>query len=215
VARKAGKARWGALATHSLNAMMPQLTAPGSPIDVVMMTYNHTSSSDDEQNLATLHSAGLGITPMKPLAGRFYKETSDDSGPHLRWLVADPRVHTIPVGMKTIAHVEQNVSALRTTLSDADRETLKSQLAFTSARFCRMCGTCDGRCAGGLAVNDVVRSVMYAEGYSDLAMARSHFAAIPEEQRRMACHNCTQCTVHCPKGVAIRERMQRAMELLC
>ena len=70
----------------------------------------------------------LGITPMKPLAGRFYKETSDDSGPLLRWLAADPRVHTIPVGMKTMAHVEQNVNALRTTLSDPDRGNYSANL---------------------------------------------------------------------------------------
>ncbi len=214
VARQAGKARWGALATHSLNDIMPQLTTPDSPIDVVMMAYNYTSSSDDAKNLAKLSSAGMGITPMKPLAGRFYKETSDDSGPLLRWLAADQRVHTIPVGMKTIAHVEQNAAALHTPLSNHDRDVLQSQLAFTSARFCRMCNHCDGRCPQGLAIRDLVRCAMYAEGYGDLAMARSHFAAIDARQRRITCQDCDKCTVQCPNGVAIRERVQRAKELL-
>ncbi|MCP4455039.1 MAG: hypothetical protein GY809_26560 [Planctomycetes bacterium] len=67
----------------------------------------------------------------------------------------------------------------------------------------------------GLAIRDLVRSAMYAEGYGDLAMARSQFAAIPAEQRRIACHTCHQCTVHCPNGVAIRDRMQTASELFC
>jgi predicted aldo/keto reductase-like oxidoreductase len=213
-ARKAGKVRWGALSTHSLDATMPHLLAPDAGIDVVMLTYNYTASSDDQGRLAKLHHAGLGITPMKPLAGRFFKETSDDPAPLLRWLAADERVHTIPVGMKTIEQVEQNVAALRKPLSDEDRDVLTSQFAYTSPRFCRMCGVCDGRCPQTLAIRDLVRCAMYAEGYKDLRMARNHFTAIPVAKRRDVCKECRVCAITCPNGVAIRDRVQRAQELL-
>jgi len=214
VARKMGKARWGALSTHGLKAIMPQLVTSDSPIDVVMMTYNHTSSEEDRQNLQSLHHAGLGITPMKPMAGRFAENAAADPGPPLRWLAADERVHTIPVSMDTIAKVEQNAAALQTPLSEQDRSVLQTQRSYASPRFCRMCGACDGKCPNHLAVSDLVRSAMYADGYADLRMARSQFAAIPDRQRRVACQDCIQCTVQCPNGVAIRDRIQKAQKLL-
>lgn len=113
LARRAGKARWGALSTHSLHKTIPLLLVPDSPIDVVMLGYNHTSSADDNEYLIKLHDASLGITPMKPLAGRFFQKTSKDPSPLLRWLAMEERIHTIPVGMKTVAQVEQNVAALQ------------------------------------------------------------------------------------------------------
>jgi predicted aldo/keto reductase-like oxidoreductase len=214
VARTAGKARWAAMATHGLERDVPIMVAPDSAIDVVMMGYNFASSPKIKESLAKLHAAGLGITPMKPLAGRFYKDATDSPAPLLRWLAADDRVHTIPVGMTTIEHVEQNAVALQQPISDKDRKALEGLLAHTSPRLCRLCGNCDGRCPRGLAVSDLVRTAMYAEGYGNLRMAQSHFAAIPASRRRVACADCPTCLVQCPNGVAVRDRILRAQALL-
>jgi len=213
-ARKAGKVRYAALSTHRLAQDVPQVTAPDSSIDVVMMSYNFLSPPEDREWLAKLHAAGLGIVPMKPLAGRFYEKTADRPDALIRWLAADLGVHTIPVGMSTVGQVEQNVAALQQPLSDEDRKVLKRLTAYTSPRFCRMCGACDGRCPQGLAISDLVRVAMYAEGYRDLDVARDHFEAIPAAQRRISCQDCQACSVHCPNGVAIRDRIRRVQELL-
>lgn len=212
-AKAAGKARWGALSTHSLARDMPKLAAEDSPVDVVMMGYNFASSKDDKKHLATLHAAGRGITPMKPLAGRFYKDVVDTPGPLLRWLANDARVHSIPVAMKKLSHVRQNVIALQQPLSPRDRQTLEAMLAHTSPRFCRLCGACQGQCPRGLAVSDLVRSAMYADGYENRRMARSRFHSIPAAQRNIPCKDCSGCSVQCPNGVAIRGRLLRAQQL--
>jgi hypothetical protein len=213
-ARRAGKVLWSALSTHRLAQDVPRLTAPDSPIDAVMMTYNFTSPPDDTEKLAKLHAAGLGIVPMKPLAGRFYEKNAGKPDALLRWLAADPRVHSIPVAMAMVEHVEENAAALQRPLSDEDRAVLKAQLALVSPRFCRMCGYCDGRCPHGLAISDLVRVAMYAEGYLDQGLARAHLAAIPAAHRRYSCDTCESCSVLCPNGVAIRDRVGRARELL-
>jgi predicted aldo/keto reductase-like oxidoreductase len=179
-----------------------------------MMSYNFLSPPEDREWLGKLHGAGLGIVPMKPLAGRFYEKTTRKPDALIRWLAADARVHTIPVGMYTVEQVEQNVGALHKPLSDEDRKDLKGLMAYNSLRFCRMCGACDGRCPYGLAVSDLVRVAMYAEGYRNPGLARTHLAAIPPSQRRISCQDCEQCSILCPNGVAIRDRILRAQELL-
>ncbi|HYG33597.1 MAG TPA: aldo/keto reductase, partial [Clostridia bacterium] len=134
-ARRAGKVRFAAISTHALPEDMERLTAPGSPIDAVMLTYNFTSSAEDRERVAKLHAAGLGIVSMKPLAGRFYEVTTARPDAALRWLAADSRVHTIPVAMEKLEQLDQNRAALRWPLSDQDKQDLVAHLDFVSPRF--------------------------------------------------------------------------------
>jgi hypothetical protein len=213
-ARRAGKARSAAISTHRVSEDMERLTAADSPVDSVMLTYNFTAAPENQAQLARLHAAGLGIVPMKPLAGRFYEPTTNRAEACLRWLAAESRVHTLPVAMESIKQLEQNIGALQRPLSEDDRHNLIADLRYVSPRFCRMCGNCDGACPNGLAVSDLVRVAMYLEGYRDAGLALHQLEAIPAPQRRMACHLCESCSVHCPNGVAVRDRVLKARELV-
>jgi predicted aldo/keto reductase-like oxidoreductase len=73
-----------------------------------------------------------------------------------------------------------------------------------------MCGACDGQCPQGLPVSDLVRCAMYADGYGDIPRARRELGALPA----VTCEDCPRCVVRCPHGVAIRDRLDRARELL-
>jgi predicted aldo/keto reductase-like oxidoreductase len=207
LARTAGKIRFAGITTHNLDQDMAKLTAPESMIDVVMMTYNYLSPPDVKEKIDRLHRAGLGITPMKPLAGKFYEPAAEKPGPMLRWLAADQRIHTIPVIMTHIDQVEQNAAAIKSPLTLEDRSTLQTMFSYNASRFCRMCGSCAGKCPEGLSVSDLVRTAMYLEGYSDIRLARLNFSSIPEANRRITCDRCEQCSVTCPNGVAIKERI--------
>ncbi len=214
IARSAGKIRWAGITTHNLDQDIVNLTLPESPIDVVMMTYNYLSSTDDSKKLDKLYTAGLGITPMKPLAGKFYEKTTKKPDALLRWLAADKRIHTFPVIMSTIDQVEQNVAAVKQSLSEEDRELLQTMVSYNSRRFCRMCGACEGKCPKGLAISDLIRTVMYIEGYRDINLARSNFLLIPEKKRQISCNKCEHCSVLCPNGVDIQGRICRIREWL-
>jgi len=76
-----------------------------------------------------------------------------------------------------------------------------------------MCGRCDGQCPKGLPVADMLRFLMYAEGYGQFAMAREQFMALAPEVQQVRCGDCQNCTIDCPNGVHVSSRLQRAQQL--
>jgi hypothetical protein len=76
-----------------------------------------------------------------------------------------------------------------------------------------MCGKCEGSCAQGLPVADVLRYVTYADGYGEFALGRERFLQMASEHVSAHCENCPECTVQCPFGVQVQKRMKRAQEL--
>jgi predicted aldo/keto reductase-like oxidoreductase len=76
-----------------------------------------------------------------------------------------------------------------------------------------MCGTCAGQCPQGLPVADMVRFVMYADGYGQFPLGREHFQRMSAEHQAVRCDQCPTCLVKCAHGVTVAERMMRAQEL--
>jgi succinate dehydrogenase/fumarate reductase-like Fe-S protein len=59
----------------------------------------------------------------------------------------------------------------------------------------------------------MLRFLTYVEGYGQFAMARERFLDLPEDVRSVRCGDCAACSVDCPNGVRVRERVGRAQEL--
>jgi len=97
--------------------------------------------------------------------------------------------------------------------TDADQKILGARLEEISPYFCRMCGQCDGQCPKGLPVGDMVRFVMYADGYGQFPLGREHYLRLSAEHQAVRCGQCPTCVVQCPHGVTVAERMMRAQEL--
>ena len=97
--------------------------------------------------------------------------------------------------------------------TDADSKILSARLEEITPYFCRMCGECDGKCPKGLPVADMVRFVMYADGYGQFPLGRENFLRMSTEQQNVRCGDCTDCTVECPHGVHVQARLSRAQEL--
>jgi predicted aldo/keto reductase-like oxidoreductase len=76
-----------------------------------------------------------------------------------------------------------------------------------------MCGQCDGTCAQGLQVANMLRILTYADGYGQFALARERFQELPATHAAVRCGDCSECTVHCPNGVQVSARLARAQEL--
>jgi hypothetical protein len=56
-------------------------------------------------------------------------------------------------------------------------------------------------------VPDMLRFLTYAEGHRQSAMARERYLELPENVRRIRCHDCSSSSVLCPNGVAVRDRL--------
>jgi hypothetical protein len=77
-----------------------------------------------------------------------------------------------------------------------------------------MCGSCGGVCEKGVPVPDVLRFLTYAEGYGQFALARERFLEMPQPARDARCRDCTSCSFRCAYGVAVRDRLTHAQEVL-
>jgi predicted aldo/keto reductase-like oxidoreductase len=115
--------------------------------------------------------------------------------------------------MTDIDQLEQNFAVMAQPFTAADQKILTARLEEISPYFCRMCGTCAGQCPKGLPVADMVRFVMYADGYGQYPLGRENFLRMSAEQQAVRCGECSNCAVKCPHGVTVSERMMRAQEL--
>jgi hypothetical protein len=226
-AKKDGKIRFAGVSFHSGHAEMIPAMLKLNHFDVFLMSYNFTMEPAIEPLIETARKANVGIVAMKGLAGGvkptpFYKVPSEkldklnrEGAPiaALKWVLKNPNVDTVIPGIVDNEQLAQNIAAMTAPFTDVDGKLLALRLEEIKPFYCRMCGRCDGQCPRGLPVADVLRFLMYAEGYGQFPMAREHFQALPAEFAAVRCNSCSSCPVQCPNGVQVASRLQRAQEL--
>jgi hypothetical protein len=223
IARQKGKIRFAGVSTHNSKEMVPFLVKKGAT-DVVLATYNFTMDKAFADAMAQGNAAGLGVVAMKVMAGGFRHRGPDDATSAklhregamlaaLKWVLKNNYVHTTIPGMTDMDYLEENMRAMTEPYSGREEQILARQLDFITPLYCRMCGECDGHCAKGLPVADVLRYVMYADGYGQFELGRDHFKQLREDLAAVRCSDCPTCTVECRHGVKVRERLTRAQEM--
>jgi hypothetical protein len=231
-AKASGKVRFVGITSH-LNApvMLPHMLQRGGT-DVTLVGYNFTFKPEVTEAIRAARQAGMGIIAMKVLAGGFARIQNSaprfEGTPHglvqtlkqdgamtaaIRWALSNESVDTSAVCMSDFEQVEENIGAMSQPFSENDRKLLGAKLAFLSPRYCRMCGACGGVCDKGVPVPDLLRFLTYADGYRDFPLGRRSYLDLPERVRKIRCRDCRACTVDCPNGVQVRERLICAQEL--
>jgi len=76
-----------------------------------------------------------------------------------------------------------------------------------------MCGGCIGECPYGVSRSDLLRVVMYHEGYENDSLVRESLGGITKHHLQ-ACTECSSCSVVCRRGVDIREQVKLAQDIL-
>jgi hypothetical protein len=223
IAKQQGKIRFAGVSTHNSKDMVPFLIKRGAT-DVVLATFNFTMDKAFSDAMAQADAAGLGVVAMKVMAGGFRRVNPGDSNydklkrdgamlAALKWVLRNNYVHTTIPGITDMDQLDENLRAMTEKYSDKEEHLLAHQLDFITPLYCRMCGECDGHCAKGLPVADVLRFVMYAEGYGEFELGRDHFKQLPEHLAKVRCSDCRECTVKCPHGVKVPDRLSRAQEM--
>jgi len=190
----------------------------------VLATYNFSMDKEVSAAMAQADAAGMGVVAMKVMAGGFRRTRPGDPTVDklkrdgamlaaLKWALKDPFVHTTIPGITDNDQLEENLRAMKEPYSPREEKILAQQLEFIRPLYCRMCGECDGHCAKGLPVADVLRYAMYADGYGQFELGRDHFKRLPAELAAVRCGDCAACTVECRHGVRVRERVSRAQEM--
>ncbi|MFN7996779.1 MAG: aldo/keto reductase [Bryobacteraceae bacterium] len=197
-----------------------------------MNTNTTAAKTDMTAAIREARQSGMGIVVMKTLAGgttrvqrgdRLYgadpqtlaKRLGQPGVPlaAIKWALRNEAVDTAIVCMTDHDQLQENLRAMAEPFTDKDETLLAEQMARIGPIYCRMCGTCTGVCDKGVPVPDMLRFLSYAEGYGQFAMARERFLELPESVRSIRCSDCGSCSVECPNGVRVRERVGLAQEL--
>ena len=223
IAKQQGKIRFAGVSTHQPKEIIPFLLKKGAT-DVILVTYNFTMDKPVQDVIAQANQAGVGVVAMKVMAGGFRRlKPSDPLAPKmkregamlaaLKWVLKDAHVHTTIPSMTDMDQLEDNLKAMSQPFSHKEEVLLARQLEHITPLYCRMCGECDGQCAKGLPVATLLRYLTYADGYGQFALGREHFQLLPAETAAVRCGDCPACTVKCPFGVKVAQRLSRAQEL--
>ncbi len=224
-AKKEGKIRFAGVSTHSGHAdLVNGVLAHKDQIDVLLSSYNFTMSHTIDPVLESVSKAGLGIVGMKVMAGGFRKPKPGDKNYEilkregamlaaLKWVLRNPYINTTIPSITDMDQLDENLKAMKEKFQEKDEKILAAQLEYIRPLYCRMCGSCSGTCAQGLPVSDMIRYLSYVEGYGQYSLGRESFRELPEDLQARRCTDCTRCTVRCPNGVQVAQRVGRAQEI--
>jgi aryl-alcohol dehydrogenase-like predicted oxidoreductase len=224
-AKKAGKIRFAGVSTHSGQPTLIPWLAKNPHVDVVLSAYNFTLDPGVGAALEQAAAAGKGVVAMKVMAGGFrtikpgdpaYPKLKQDGGllAALKWAMRNPKVvHTTIPSITDNDQLEENLTAMGHPISVAEQKLLAERMELIRPLYCRTCGECDDLCRQGLPVADMLRILTYADGYGQFALGRERFLELDPAHTSVKCGDCPSCTVQCPHGVKVVERLIRAQEL--
>ncbi len=220
-AKQQGKARFIGISTHDLPAVADRVIE--CKLDVLQTLYSFASPATYGPAIEKLHHAGVGVVAMKVMAKSAPRGQAGPAGAlaksanfapaALKWVLKNPSIDTTVPSMTDTDQLEQNFKVMAEEFTDADAKLLTARLEEITPYFCRMCGECKGQCPKGLPVADMVRFVMYADGYGQFGLGREHFLRMAAEHQAVRCGDCQTCAVRCPHGVHVAQRLMRAQEL--
>jgi hypothetical protein len=224
-AKKQGKIRHIGVSTHNPNAILDRVMQVGK-FEVLLSTYNFAVASNNDAAYQRLHQAGIGLVAMKVMApaapagfspgfkstGKIVKVPGGALAA-LKWVLRNNRIGTTIPSMTDSDQLEENFRAMAEPFNPQDEKVLVAINEAVRPFYCRMCYRCTGQCPKGAAVPETIRYLSYADFYGQFALGREHFASLPETARAVRCRECQVCSVQCPNGVHVAERMIRAQGL--
>jgi predicted aldo/keto reductase-like oxidoreductase len=224
-AKKAGKIRFAGVSTHAGQPVLVPWLAKNPNVDVILSAYNFTLEPAVTTALEQAAAAGKGVVAMKVMAGGFrsikpgdpaYTKLKQDGGmlAALKWAMRNPKVvHTTVPSITDNDQLEENLTAMQKPYGPAEEKLLAERMELIRPLYCRTCGQCEGDCRQGLPVADMLRILTYADGYGQFALGRERFMELAPEHTSVKCADCQGCTVQCPHGVHVMERLMKAQEL--
>ena len=221
ILKSQGKTRFIGVSAHDINAVADTIVKIGK-FDVVQTTYSYAIGSHFRNaSIKKLHDAGIGVVAMKVIiavAGFIPPKEFrlKDEGPlaAVKWVLTNPMISTTVPFAKNTTELEMNFRAMTEPFTPQDEKMLYVRNEDVRPRYCRMCYECKGQCPKGVPVTDELRYLAYNDFGGDFHQARQNFLHLPKEIRSVHCSDCSACTIRCPNGVDVRNRLIRAQDLL-
>jgi aryl-alcohol dehydrogenase-like predicted oxidoreductase len=214
--KKEGKVRFTGFSAHSHMASLLREAAKSNFHDVALVSYNFTRSKDLKEAVAIAGQSGIGIVAMKTQAGGYKKEKMGGLSPHqaaLKYILMDQNVSCAVPGVTTIEQIEECAAVMGTSFSKVDLDALKQYQSFLQGRICTMCGGCIGECPYGVSHGNLLRLVMYHEGYENDSLLRESLETIIRQDIQR-CSECPSCSVVCRRGLDMKAQIRLAEQIL-
>ena len=227
--------RFFGFSTHSNMAECLLAAAKLDWIDAIMTTYNFRVMQDEKMQAAVeaCHKAGVGIIAMKTLGirtdveveteadkkivGHFLAKGFTEMQANIKAVLSDKRVASACVGMRSIAETTENAGAVidGTKLTRQDMGILSEYARATGAGYCAGCADICASAAGVPHINDVMRCLMYYNGYGEHEMARENFAEITVSvKKQLAKADYRLAEQLCPQRLPIAKLINEALQKL-
>jgi aryl-alcohol dehydrogenase-like predicted oxidoreductase len=215
--KKEGKAHFTGFSAHSRMASLLREAARSNYHDVALVSYNFTHSKDLKEAVALAAKSGIGIVAMKTLAGGYRKGKMEGLSPQqaaLKYVLMDQNVSAAVPGVTTIEQIEECAAVMGASFSKRNLKELKQYQSFLQGRICTMCGGCVGECPYGVSHTDLLRVVMYHDGYQNDGLAREVLGERGTLQNIQRCSECSSCSVICRRGLDIQAQVRLAQQIL-
>jgi uncharacterized protein len=209
--KKEGKARFTGFSSHSDMALLLREAAKSNVHDVALVSYNFTHANELKEAVALAAKSGIGIVAMKTQAGGYKTHDIGGLNPHqaaLKYVLLDQHVSAAVPGVTTIEQIEECASVMGTALSRNDVDTLSRYESHLQGRICTMCGGCIGECPHGVAHSDLLRVVMYLDGYKNDRLAEEAMRTGDALRTIKQCSECSSCAISCRRGVNIHAQLK-------
>ena len=238
--KKQGKFRYTGISCHANHHKVVKKAIECGHYDMVQLGYNvfDLENTDEEKDIETyddyLGASGIarlislsrtkdvGVIAMKVLkvAGRRQKldEYAIDGNSlfqiMLKWALTNTNIASVVTEMLTFTQMEEDLAVVHQALTAREKKTLYRYVAANSGKVCHMCGRCESHCPEGVKTTTIQRYLAYFEGYEKKQSARRNYRGLRPEEKASSCQDCGRCERACPYGIAIRDRIQYAHQLL-
>jgi len=215
--KKEGKVRFHGFSTHDNVGPLLREAAKSTIHDVAEIAYNFTHSKELREAVGVAAESGIGIVAMKTQAGGYKTEKIGTLTPHqaaLKIVLTNQSISTAIPGVKTIEQIDECVAVMGTQLSREDLHRLDQYGAYLHGRICTMCGGCIGECPQGVAHQDLLRVVMYRDGYQDSRLVQELFSDEDRMQQMKLCSGCSSCSIKCSRGLDIQAQLKSLIKMV-
>jgi predicted aldo/keto reductase-like oxidoreductase len=197
-AKKAGKARFLGITSHSNVAEAVNAAADSNFYEVVMAAHYHKQKNLGavKEAIAKAAKAGLGVVAIKVIMGDWTKDEKPvNPRASLKWVLQDSNIHATIPGFSNFEEMNEDLSIMEDlSLTEDEKNDLKRNASLPGI-CCQGCGQCLRQCCAELPIPDLMRAYMYAYGYHQTALAQSLIKSM--DLPLHVCEECSSCPVEC------------------
>ncbi len=216
--KKEGKARFTGFSTHTDMAPLMREAAKSNLHDVALVSYNFTHTNELKDAIASAAGSNIGIIAMKTQAGGLKSGEMAGLNPHqaaLKFVLTDKNIATAVPGVTTTEQIDEAAAVMGKLLTQKDLDDLRQYQEHIQGRFCTMCGGCSGECPNDVAHCELLRAVLYYDGYKNEELAADVFRTGDNLAKIQLCADCSSCAVSCKRGINIHAQLKTAYRMFC